>query len=159
MGTWVWVFIVIVVLLVVFISLFKLSASQNWEETQGNLVSISIEEITHNHMRQETGSDGRFDYKINLDYQYSVDGKTYTGNVLMVGVPNVFDRASDAENVVKKYSNLENIDVFFNPQNPQDSALMTAKNIPIVGFVIMFLMVVCIGGGIIFLLNSGLLAD
>lgn len=159
MSTWIWVIIVIVAALAASIGLFKLSSSRNWLATEGKVIASSVEEIRQTNQMLINEGASNFEYKVNVKYEYSVDGQSYTGDVVTAGLPNVFDSQSDAENIVAQYSNDKTIELFYDPSKPQNSALITAKSVPITGFVIMFLMIVAIAGAIIFIVKSGILSD
>jgi hypothetical protein len=157
MSTWIWVVIVTIVVATTLIGLSKLSSSRNWSATEGKVISSSVQELRRTNQMLINEGASNFEYKVNVQYEYSVNGQSYTNDVVFVGLPTIFDDKSDADNIVAKYEGDKTIEVFYEPNNPQNAALITAKNIPITGLVVMLLMVVGIASGIIILLKSGIL--
>ena len=157
MSTWIWVVIVTIVVATTLIGLSKLSSSRNWSATEGKVISSSVQELRRTNQMLINEGASNFEYKVNVQYEYSVNGQSYTNDVVFVGLPTIFDDKSDADNIVAKYEGDKTIEVFYEPNNPQNAALITTKNIPITGLVVMLLMVVGIASGIIILLKSGIL--
>jgi len=159
MSTWIWIVIVIIVVVAASIGLSKLSSSRNWPATEGKVMSSSVEEMRQTNQMLINEGASNFEYKVNVQYEYSVDGQSYVGNVVSAGLPSIFDSKADADNLVAEYSAGKKIEVFYEPDRPQNAALITAKSIPVVGIAIMLLMIIAIAGGIIYLLKSGILND
>jgi cytochrome c-type biogenesis protein CcmE len=157
MSTWIWVVIVTIVVATTLIGLSKLSSSRNWSATEGKVISSSVQELRRTNQMLINEGASNFEYKVNVQYEYSVNGQSYSNDVVFVGLPTIFDDKSDADNIVAKYEGDKTIEVFYEPNNPQNAALITAKNISITGLVVMLLMVVGIASGIIILLKSGIL--
>jgi preprotein translocase subunit SecF len=157
MNSWVWIAIIVIVLAVVLYSFAKLGSSRNWESTEGTVVSASIEEIYRNNTQQNQVGDQSFNYKVTISYQYKVGGQTFTGDQLTAGLPNIVSNRVDADDLLQKYVPNASAEIFYNPKQPNESALITGKSIPIAGFVIFGVMIILIGGGIGFIVKSGIL--
>ena len=157
MSAWIWVVIVTIVVATTLIGLSKLSSSRNWPATEGKVISSSVQELRQTNQMLINEGASNFEYKVNVQYEYSVNGQSYTSNVVFAGLPTIFDGKADADNIVAKYEGDKTIEVFYEPNNPQNAALITAKNIPIAGLAVMLLMVIAIASGIIYFVKSGIL--
>ena len=157
MNSWYWTIIVLATLAVVAYSFVKLSSSRNWVSTQGNVVSVSIEPIYKTNTQQSAVADQSFNYKVNIRYEYSVDGQSFAGDRLMVGLPNVVTNKNDADDLSVKYSANNAAAIYYDPANPSQSALITGKSVPVIGFIMLGLMILLIGGIIVFIVKSGIL--
>lgn len=157
MSSWFWVVISLVTLALVSYSFVKLSSSRDWVATQGIVVSASIDPIYKNNSQQGQVAGQSFNYKVNISYEYSVDGQTFTGDQLTVGLPNVVSNKNDADELLATYSPSGAAKIFYNPAKPSESALITAKSVPIIGFIILGLMIIVIASVIGFIIKSGIL--
>lgn len=159
MSSWVWGAAVIFIVLVVLVGFFKFAGSRNWSETQGKVTSVSVEGIRKTSAQQVNSSEGLFDYKVDISYSYSVEGQEYTGTVLTAGIPNVFSSKTDADDIVTKFAVGRQVDVYYAPSSPENSALITAKSVPIAGIIGIFIFILAVGGIIFGVIKSGILAD
>ena len=157
MNSWYWIVIVLVTLAAVAYSFLKLSSSRDWISTQGNVISASIEPIYKNNTQQSAVADQSFNYKVNIRYEYSVDDQTFIGDQLTVGLPNVVTNKNDADDLLATYSPNSAATIYYDPANPSQSALITGKSVPVIGFIILGLMIIIIGAVIVFIVKSGIL--
>ena len=144
--------IIIIIALVFF---FVFSNSINWESTKGRINRIEIEEIYH-HMETNREGRGMIDYKIHLEYSYTLDNQKHTGNQLIAGLPNIISDKSIATEFLEKYPVGSVVDVWYNPKNMNVSALETVKTNggikTIVIFAIFFIITAAfVGGGFYFM--------
>ena len=102
-------------------------------------------------------ADQSFNYKVNIRYEYSVDGQTFMGDQLTAGLPNIVTHKNDADDLLTTYSPDSISAIYYNPANPSQSALITGKSIPIAGFIIIGVMIIVIIVGISFIIKSGIL--
>ena len=77
------------------------------------------------------------EYKINIDYRYSVDGKDFKGTQFYPLIPNVFSDKKYANELMDKYQNGSEISVYYNPKKPGNSCLITSKDVSPLKYVIM----------------------
>lgn len=129
--------------------LYKFSSSANWKSTSGKIVSFEIEEII-------SKSNNEKDYKINLEYTYNVNGQDYSGGKLVAGFPNVLGNKKDSEYFRDIYKTGEETKVFYNPENHEQSSLITSKGIPTKAYLIMVLFIIGIGTGLFFVIKTQL---
>jgi len=150
------VFTIIGVLIAVGVSLFMLrrfTNSRHWQLTTGKIAAISVDEIP----LQQTSSSRSMDYRINVSYHYSVAQIPIKGDRLMAGFPNVVGSRKDADDYLQRLKVGAEVDVYYNPDKVNQSALNTSKGIAVSAIYIMLAFVLTIGGGMIWLANSGLL--
>ncbi|MFK5950581.1 MAG: DUF3592 domain-containing protein [Methylococcales bacterium] len=108
---------------------WKFVDSRNWQEVDGYIKHISVEEI-YNRPLSSASSNKRFiEYKINLQYEYTHNGKAYTGSQLYPLIPNIFQSKKYTDEILNKFKENQSSSVFINPSNPASSCLITSKNI------------------------------
>ena len=64
--------------------------SRDWEETTGRIDFIEVQDVHNNAISSISTNKSFTEYKINLEYTYSVDGKSYKGTQFYPLFPNVF---------------------------------------------------------------------
>lgn len=136
--------------------LFTFAGSAKWKNTQGEVKSISIEEIKVRDSNSSGVKRTLTSHKVNILYEYDIESKKYSNDVILEGFPNIYDRKIDADEQLNKYKNQAEITVYYNPKNPQQSALITAKEVPKMAFVVIFIMLSLIAGAFYAVLKSGI---
>jgi hypothetical protein len=159
MGTWIWVIIVVIAASAASLGLYKFASSRNWVVTQGKVLSSSIEELRRTNQMLINEGASNFEYRVNVSYEYSVGGQTYSNETVSAGFPSVFESLNDAENIIAKYAVDKTIDVYYDSANHRSAALITAEGIPMGGLIAVFVMVLAIGGIIISVLKFGVLSS
>lgn len=157
MSSWCWIVLVLLTFAVAAYGFSKLSGSRDWISTQGKVTSASIEPIYRSNTQQSAVADQSFNYKVNIRYEYSVNGQTFMGDQLTAGLPNIVTHKNDADDLLTTYSPDSIKAVYYNPANPSESALITGKSIPIAGFIIIGIMIIVIVVSISFIIKSGIL--
>ncbi|MEW6083974.1 MAG: DUF3592 domain-containing protein [Chloroflexota bacterium] len=90
-------------------------AAQNWSSTMGVVVSSTVQ--------VKRGYKTRTEIPV-VVYQYQVDGKPYTGQVVKAGEQFFSVRLyGDAQKTVARYPVGAQVMVYYNPANPAESAL------------------------------------
>ncbi|NOZ55153.1 MAG: DUF3592 domain-containing protein [Gammaproteobacteria bacterium] len=122
-----------VIMLIISISAWYLYQSASWPDVQGKVLSSKIGKVYN-----QPGSIGNenkrtFDYKVLLDYEYSVNGEKQIGHNLYVLLPNIFSNKHEAENVISEFSAGKLVQVYYDPGSPSQSCLITTKTIPLKG--------------------------
>lgn len=117
------VFIIAVITLVIFYR------SRKWKAAQGTINTISIKEIYRNPNTAFAENRSLYDYKVEIEYRYTVENKTHYGNTLIAGLPNIFSDKSIAQQYLNKYPEGQKVSVYCNPKNPNQSALETANSL------------------------------
>jgi len=90
-------------------------AAQDWASTAGVVISSTIKVTRTVKSRSETPV---------IVYEYAVDGQSYTGSRVKAGDQFFAVRfAGDARKTVERYAAGTPVTVFYNPENPGESAL------------------------------------
>ncbi|MGD1086190.1 MAG: DUF3592 domain-containing protein [Verrucomicrobiota bacterium] len=82
--------------------------------------------VTHSEVTTHHGSKGGTSYKANINYRFDVAGKAFTGSRLRFN-PSFSDSAS-ANSLVAAHRLGSTVQVFYNPNDPQDSLLFPGVN-------------------------------
>ncbi len=107
-------------------AIWKLYSSSNWSSATGKILQIETETIRH--FDSNSSSSGRsFDYKVSLEYEYMVNGTHYTGSQLYPMLPNVFSSQHEADQYLKQFPLNSQVDVYYQPTNPNDSCLISTQ--------------------------------
>jgi len=94
-----------------------------WASTQGDITASSFEERKH----QEGFFSGRY-YKPHVSYQYTVDGKTYTGKKFSsqnftIGLK------EEAQEIMAKFPPGKKVMVYYDPDEPTQSVLSLPNHV------------------------------
>lgn len=125
-----WLIIPLVIALIIAIGAISLLfKSSKWPSVTANIISVDIIEIYHSPNSAITNHKNTHSYEIDIHYQYVVEGTTYIGNKLYAGLPNILSTQLEAENVLHQFPRNAVVTVYYNPHNPEASALLlpTAK--------------------------------
>ncbi|MBD3241160.1 MAG: DUF3592 domain-containing protein [Chitinivibrionales bacterium] len=120
---------------------FRSSRSPSWLSTEGTVVATSIDE------RSSSESVGR-EYHVYVKYIYVIDGEYYASSQVGFTFPFNYGDRADAEKVVAKYPVGERVQVFYDPQRPQDACLEPGRT-PLWftgGAVVMLLLMIVVTG-------------
>jgi len=98
--------------------------SKNWIPIEATVVSNNIEAIYHSPNSAMANNGTTHDYRLTIDYRYSVKGQNYTGNTLYAGLPNIFDSKLEAEQLSQQFPASQKTTIYYNPKNPAQSALL-----------------------------------
>jgi hypothetical protein len=93
--------------------------SATWKKTQGEVLSAQVQESTN------TDTDGRTSttYRPFITYRYFVGDQEYLGDRLRFGGSIYTSDRSGAENTVRQYTPGTVIDVYYDPDNPEDAVV------------------------------------
>ena len=95
--------------------------SNDWIFTKGSINDISIES-QFNSLSTRTGK--RNTYQVKVNYFYIIAGEKYIGNNFFYKLPAEFDSRQEAEKFAKDYTIGEDINVFYQGSDPQQSCLI-----------------------------------
>ena len=91
--------------------------SEEWSSTTAVITNTYIEEDYDN-------DDHDYTYYPQVKYEFSVNGKTYTGDSFSPGgMVNGYSSRSQAENFLADYRVGSNVTVYYDPDNPEQNAL------------------------------------
>lgn len=102
----------------------KEKASEGWAEVPGKVLESRIEQ---SEKKSQKTSERRYRYEPVVLYQYEVDGKTRSGNSLVLN-SNPLDTRTEAEELLEDFQVGNEVPVFFNPENPDESCLVRGGN-------------------------------
>jgi hypothetical protein len=115
------------------VSTFALSGAAknttNWPSTRGQVLSCRTV-VTQNRTRTRAGTiDTGKTYHVEILYSYVVDGQEYTGSQFRVGQSQIeVTGLRDGERLSSKFKSQPQVDVFYNPQKPQEAVLARGRN-------------------------------
>jgi hypothetical protein len=104
-------------------------AARSWEITSGRVLKSYVDVRESSHMDANNVMQSSTSYDPKVLYEYDVDGKTFQGQTIRVG--DSFFRvsaggSSEAQKVVDRYPEGSEVYVYYNPDNPAESALEKA---------------------------------
>jgi hypothetical protein len=131
----------------------KAEASQGWPSTIGQ---INESRVSHS-VYTDTDGDSRDSYTPYVEYTYQVAGQTYTGREITFGFKQGFSNASKAQAMLAKFPVGAQVNVYYDPADPQQAVLERQAGGYGAGLVlgIIFLVIgACLGCGGVFALIS-----
>lgn len=110
----------ILIAIFIIVALWTIYNSKDWSEVTGTINNIQIKTISF--------TSGNIDYKVELDYEFLYKDKKYTGSKLYPIIPNIFRQKKDAEKILNNYKSNSETTIYFDPENPKNSCLISAKS-------------------------------
>jgi len=100
--------------------------SLTWPTVTGIITQANLEDVT---LYREPGKIEyrQPQYKVNVRYNYKVGRRKYTNDKLLVGGVQWGKSHGKAHGMKFQYSSGEEVEVYYNPSNPQDSCLETRQ--------------------------------
>lgn len=99
----------------------RTSEVHGWPRTQARITDSRVDTLH----RQEVGNEG--DFKPVVRYDYTVGGRTYHGNTMWLDEQRSFGSANVASRELAFLEAGTETEVFYNPQNPREAALLIDK--------------------------------
>ena len=148
-----WLIIPLVIALIIAIgAISPLLKSSKWPSIAATIVSSDITEIYHSPNSAITNQNNTLDYKVDIQYEYSIEGTAYTGNTLYAGLPNITGALLEAKAIQKQFPIEKNTQIYYTPKKPRQSALLiptsNKKGNPLALYLIGLVVVIFIGAGI-----------
>lgn len=132
----------------------KAEASNTWSSVEGVITSAQIDEDT------DVDEDGfsSTTYTPQWQYQYTVNGNSYTGERISFGAVRGYGRLKKAQEELDKYPVNSSVRVYYDPEIPEESVLVqgtggTWLGIFLGGFFILLAVIGCIVSFFVVLLN------
>src|SRR5687767_12237735 len=92
----------------------------DWATTTGKMLTSKVRE----ERKARGGStNNRYVYHSDLQYEYTVDGKQYTGTRAVQTLPGGANFRRSVEAFVRQHPKGANVQVYYDPANPADSFL------------------------------------
>jgi len=102
-------------------------ASKSWPSVEGKIMRAELSEITRTEYNEFGGTSSIVEkvtrYTPRISYQYTVNGKTYTGNQLVPLGEYTTKSYSAARIKMDRYAKGKTVKVFYNPSHPDNVAL------------------------------------
>jgi hypothetical protein len=132
----------------------KAKTSQGWPTTQGQVLSVDIQEHSS---YDEDDHPSSASYEPVVQYQYMVNGRQYSSKKIAFGA-NSFDRGT-AQKKAGQYAAGMTVTVHYNPNKPEESVIETSAGGSTVFMVVGILFAVfglmgCCGSMVLFLLAA-----
>lgn len=125
----------------------------NWPTATGTITSFDEDEVDNNRGVSFSGDVSDPLILVNFAYVYTVDGIEYTGTQRFVDESLVDGRLQlepdELEAVATQYPVGATVEVYYNPNDPAESALETASNTPYI--------IVGVGAGVLGSLMAGIM--
>jgi hypothetical protein len=99
----------------------RTSEVHGWPRTQARITDSRVDTLH----RQEVGNEG--DFMPDVRYDYTVGGRTYHGNTMWLDEQRSFGSANVASRELAFLEEGTETEVFYNPQNPREAALLIDK--------------------------------
>ncbi|MHA1982847.1 MAG: DUF3592 domain-containing protein [Candidatus Hodarchaeales archaeon] len=129
-------------------------SSQSWSITQGEIVHSNIIKQV---FTGETGPS--ISYDINVQYKYAVSGETYVGSRIMIQP--ISDRISSTSLRESSYKVGSTVQVYYNPESPQNSVLELGVTfdfyLSLIILPMLFIILILVLGGLQFLIYDFLI--
>lgn len=99
--------------------LIKASGTADWPTVRGTIISSESKSsrVSHGSGKRSGSAHG-----IMVDYEYEVDGKSYSSDVVAFGADRFHD-AKSASSVMQMYPEGKEVTVFYDPTDPDTSVL------------------------------------
>jgi hypothetical protein len=114
--------------------------SLSWPTTTGKILKTKIYERT-----DTVVVVGSTDYYVYVKYVYSVDGKEYTSSKVRFTEPSSFMDLKDAQRERAKFPVNKEVDVYYNPDNPESSCLEPGGSNILITVAEVFMMLIVVG--------------
>ncbi|ARN56917.1 DUF3592 domain-containing protein [Sedimentisphaera salicampi] len=142
----IYIFFAIVAIITVY-SFIKFLSSANWVKTEGVILESRVDKF-HNRNIEDTL---RYQFKPVVRYSYTVNGAGYTGNNIFSGSKDVLMHSSaDAEQMIEDYKKDKMVNVYYNPEKPEESCLISAGSLP-KSFIAVLGIILLVIGSVIFM--------
>lgn len=135
-----------------FATISTVKASADWPSTEGVVSHSQVERRTS----RIRGGGYNVYYDADIRYRYRVDAGAYESGTFVFGVPHSFADSSAAQAEVEAYPVDGSVTVYYNPADPEQSALVPEVAPPGLDLLIALSGLFVIGGAILF--ASGLRA-
>ncbi|MHA1111054.1 MAG: DUF3592 domain-containing protein [Promethearchaeota archaeon] len=133
--------------IVVFGILSKQRNTTSWPSVQGIIIVCEIE---HRYNEHADRVDERDEYRIDFMYQYVIESETYESSDIyfLSGIGSYWDHELNSYeySLLQNYPVGSNVTVHYNPENPEQSCLITGEDpdtrlliilLPVVGYILL----------------------
>ena len=99
----------------------EMGDSREWPTAEGVITASRIAS-SHQTSTEKGWHAKRYEYEVRVQYSYSVDGVSYTGNRLRIR-PTEYSSEKHAQRELAEYPVGQRLRVYYNPQDPERSVL------------------------------------
>jgi hypothetical protein len=99
------------------------NASKLWPSAQGKIIDVDL----HQQLTKNTDSRSRYVYKIRIKYEYVIAGTKYISNKLNLGQVSTSNKRKVEAKALELMSK-DQVDVFYDPKNPEIAILETGMS-------------------------------
>jgi hypothetical protein len=112
----------------------RMSQAGSWPAVPGVITFCGIEEVFDTDTTSTSSSVAK-SYRTNIDYTYTVNGNTYTGHQIKLGMAMSGSKAS-AQAIADRYPVGAKVEVHYDTANPGDAAIERSTRSPFLPFVV-----------------------
>jgi hypothetical protein len=98
----------------------KAEESTSWPSVQGTIIKAWVETQEH----EDDDGSKTITHFPRWEYEFAVSGNTYTGGNISFGGTGGSSRESEAWEALEQYSLNSQVQVFYNPSNPEEAVLV-----------------------------------
>jgi hypothetical protein len=98
--------------------------SELWLQTTGTVLTAEVRKTTDSHGSVGIRVGYTTTYEPHIRYAYSVGGRSFENDTYALAVQTSIPEAAGAEAIVREYSVGYSVVVFYDPDSPEDSALV-----------------------------------
>lgn len=124
----------------------KARASQNWPRTMGRVLAAYVEPRRSSN---SSGSSSTSYYPVVL-YEYNADGQPLQSRRISFGMEVGTGWAGPAEKKIANYAPGSMVEVYYNPENPQEAVLETSAPASKWLFLVVFIILAIVGCTLVF---------
>jgi hypothetical protein len=99
----------------------EMGDAREWPTTEGVITTSRIAS-SHQTSTEKGWRENRYEYEVQVQYSYNVDGVSYSSNRLRIR-PSKYSSESTARRELKEYPPGQRVRVYYNPQEPERSLL------------------------------------
>ena len=136
------------VVLLVGVALYRFSSSAEWEKVNAVITKSELESVSQGMLASSSNGGNRISYKVNVEYVYSVSGVDYIGNNIYAGIGGMIADKAEAQNLIAQYALGDNVVIYYNLEDPNDSALRSSKGF-VRRLVFVVVLILILGGAIL----------
>jgi len=122
---------VIIVAGIVLLLASRLIGGSKWHEVDATILSASVTPIVGSGKGQQKDPDIGSGYRLDVRYEYSVNGRQYESTRVVRGMPAaIYPTEPRANRALEEYVEESRVSAYSDPDNPANAVLISSKKIP-----------------------------